>query len=91
MLPESEDGEGELEEGGQKVQTLVIRWVSIRDVMYNVMTVTNTAIWYTGKLERVNPKSSHHKEEIVFLFPFFSLLFLLYLYEKMEVLAEPTV
>lgn len=55
--------------------------MSIRYVTYYMMT--NTAVLYTEKWERVNPKSSHYKEETVFLF--FPVLFLLYLYEKMDV------
>lgn len=60
--------------------------MSIRYVTYYMMT--NTAVLYTEKWERVNPKSSHYKEETVFLF--FPVLFLLYLYEKMDVLTERT-
>lgn len=41
-----------MEEGGQKVQTSSYRKVSIRDVMYNVMTIVNTAVLYIGKLLR---------------------------------------
>ena len=50
---------------------------------------SKTAVLYTEKWERVNPKSSHYKEETVFLF--FPVLLLLYLYKKMDVLPERTV
>ena len=36
-------GERKLEEGGQKLQTFNFQ-ISVRDVMYNVMTVANTAL-----------------------------------------------
>lgn len=39
--------------GELKVQTSsYIRYVSTQDIMYNMMTVGNTAVWYTGKLLR---------------------------------------
>jgi len=41
---------GKLEKGGQKVQLPVTRQLSTRDVLYNMMTIVNTAIGYTGKL-----------------------------------------
>ena len=43
---------GELEESGQKVQISSYKIISSRDVMYNMITVANTAVCYTGKLLR---------------------------------------
>lgn len=59
--------EGELEEGGQKVHTSSLRQISTGDVMYSRVTTANTAVCY-GKLLRVNPKISPHKERLFFLF-----------------------
>ena len=81
-LPESQDREGELEEAIKR-DTLPV--MSIRGVNYNTMSVTDTAVFYIEKLERVNSKSSHDKEDIGFLFLFFPVLFSWYLYEKMDV------
>ena len=41
--------------------------MSTRDVMYNMINIIITAIYYIWKL-RVNPNSSHHKEKNSFLF-----------------------
>lgn len=38
-------GRGELDKGGQKVYTFSYR-ISSGDVMYNEMTIFNTAVWY---------------------------------------------
>ena len=35
--------------------------------MYNLIDIINTAVHYILKLLRVNPKSSHQKEENIFL------------------------
>lgn len=45
--------EGEIGKGDQKIQPPVTRQVSTRDVLYNMMTMVNTAIGYTGKLLRM--------------------------------------
>ena len=45
----------------------VIRHISTGDVMYNMPTLVNTAVWHILKLLRVDPKSSHHKELQIFL------------------------
>ena len=50
-LPEAEMGEEELEEGDQKIQTSLIRWLGTRDVVYNMMTIATT-VWYIVKLLR---------------------------------------
>ena len=42
-------GEGELKEGGQKVQHSSYN-ISIRDVIFNMMTPVNTAVSYIEKL-----------------------------------------
>ena len=34
----------------KRYKLTVIRYISTRDVMYNMMTVVNTAVRYTGKL-----------------------------------------
>ena len=36
--------------------------MSTRDIMYNMINIINTTVKY----ERVNPKSSHHKENMFF-------------------------
>lgn len=38
-----------------------MRQMSPRDIMYNIVTIGNTVVWYVGKLLKGNPKSSHHK------------------------------
>lgn len=52
-LPEVE-GMGKEEEwkGDQKVQTSSFKMNAYLDVTYNVMTITNIAVWYIGKLLR---------------------------------------
>lgn len=47
-------GQGKEEEwkGDQKVQTSSFKMNAYLDVTYNVMTVTNIAVWYIGKLLR---------------------------------------
>ena len=52
-----------------------MRYMCVRDVMYNMMNIIDTAVCCTWKL-RVNSKSSHHKKT------FFSNLCL---YEIMDV------
>ena len=49
------------------------------------MTTANSDVWYTGKLLRVNPKSSSYEENIYFLYLFFFLYFVLHLYEKTDI------
>lgn len=49
--------EGELKEGGQKIQTSSCK--IIKDVLYNTMIIANYASGYIEK--RINPKTSHHK------------------------------
>lgn len=50
-----------------------------RDVMYNMMTMVATAMRFIGKaVNKVNPKSSRHKEKNFFSLSFF----LLYLYKN---------
>ena len=73
--------EGELNEGGQKEQTSSYKinkyWgCNVQHNRYNEHCCT----LYMKVVERVNPKSSHHKEKNVFSFSF-----ILYLYEMMEV------
>lgn len=41
----------------------ILRQISIRNVTLNVVTMVTTAVWSMGRLVRVNPKSSHHKEK----------------------------
>ena len=45
--------------------------------MYNLINAIDKAVCYIWKLLRVNPKSSHHKENI------FSISLIFYLYEMM--------
>ena len=45
----------ELEEGGKSGQTLVIRYISARGVMYHMMAMVNTAIWQKDA-KRVDPR-----------------------------------
>ena len=56
--------------------------------MYSVMTIVSHILYcctiYGKVVTRVNPKSSHHKEKNIFLL-FFCFLFLLHVYEKMDV------
>ena len=61
--------EEELDESDQKVlcKLPVIRYIGIRDIAYDVMTIVNTAVWYISKLLRVDPKCSHHKGKFVFV------------------------
>ena len=54
-----EVGERDLDEGSQKVQTPVIRQISIGDVMHNM--IINTAIYYIWK-------SSDYNENIFSIF-----------------------
>ena len=63
----------------ERYQLPVIRLISTRDVMYNLINITNTAACYTWKLLRINCKSSHPKEK------FFSISLILYLYKRMDV------
>ena len=44
-------GEGELDGGGQKVQTSSYEIKGTGDVLYNTMTVVNTAIWYIWEMQ----------------------------------------
>ena len=55
--------------------TQVTRERNARDLRYSIRNIVNTAIRYMsfpdgsdGKELRVNPKSSHHKEKILFYF-----------------------
>ena len=43
----------------------VTRYISTRDVMYNMIKIINTLYM---KVKRVNPKSAHHKEKIFFFY-----------------------
>lgn len=82
-LPETEGwgarGAG-LVEGGQKIHISSSK-ISTGHIMYNTVTKISTALWYIGKLLRVNPKSSHHKKKNFF---YFLLFFSAYLYEIMS-------
>ena len=70
--------EGEWNEGGQKVQTSSCK-ISTRDVMCNMINITNTAVCHVWKLSRINPKSSHYKKKILL-----SISLILCLYEMMD-------
>lgn len=59
-------GNGEWQEGTQDLQIT-------RDVMYNIMTIVNTVVWYIGNLLRVNSTSAHQKEKIFLSLYFISL------------------
>ena len=54
-------GQGELNEDGQKVQISNYK-ISTNNIMYTVINIINTI----AKYERVNPKSSHHKENMFY-------------------------
>lgn len=45
----------------------VIKQVSNRDVMYNMISIITAAICYKSKVLRASPKHSHHKEKVDFL------------------------
>ena len=47
--------------------------ISTRDAMHNVINIIHTAVLNIKVPQRVNPKSSHHKESIFFLFNFVSI------------------
>lgn len=47
--------------------------------MYNTINVINTDVWYMKVAKRVDPTSTHHKENI------FSFFLILYLYEMLDV------
>lgn len=53
-------GYGKLDDGDQKVQTSNYI-VSIRDAMYNTMTIANIAIGYAGQCLRVNCNNKGNK------------------------------
>ena len=68
-----------MDESGQKVQTFSYKIIT-REVMCNMIKIINTAILYVRVVERVSPRSSHHKERIFFsyfLSFFLSFFFLL--------------
>lgn len=70
---------GELEEGGQKVQSSSYKLKSPEDVVFTRITV-DTALWYNMKVvKRVIPNSSHREKKHFFSF------FCLYLCEMMDV------
>ena len=43
---------GELEVGGQKVWDSSYKTNKCKDIMYTMITIVNTAVWYIGKLLR---------------------------------------
>ena len=51
----------------KKDKLSVLRYVSIRDAMYN-LTIVSTVVSNTGMLLRANPRSSHHNEKTFFFF-----------------------
>lgn len=55
---------GELDEGGQKLETFSYK-INTRHVVYNMITVVCCMICM--KVKRVNPWSFHHKEKKHFL------------------------
>ena len=50
-------------EGGQKVLTLNIRYVSLGDIMYSIMSTVNMIFLKDAK--SIDLKSSHHKKKNV--------------------------
>lgn len=50
-----------MEEGGQNIQTFIIRQISTRNVMYN-MTILKVAVLVYLKVKSIVPRDSHHKE-----------------------------
>ena len=58
---------GKLNEGCRKVQASSYK-VSPRDVRYNTTATGNCWGTHREVVKRVNPKSSHHKEKLVFFF-----------------------
>ena len=54
---------GVLAEGSQRCKLPVIRYVSTRDVMYKMRNIMSTALLFVRAVNRVNPKSAHHKGE----------------------------
>ena len=76
-------GEGELEEGDQKVQpSSYKKKISTKDIMSKIITIVNTAIWHIRVFKIVNSQSSHHKKYFSF-FTFFSffVLFIVSIWE----------
>jgi len=54
-------GKEEWDDSNKKIQTYSCK-INIRDIMYNMIYIINSAIGYKWKL-RVNPKNSHHMEK----------------------------
>lgn len=80
-------GTGELGRGGQKAQNCnyKINKYEGRDVQHDDCS-WHWCVIYKKDVMRINSKSSHHEGN----FSLYSLLFLLYLYDKMDV-VEPIV
>ena len=67
QLAEAGGGVEELDGGGQKIQTSSkVNKIYGCNVMYDMMAIVNTALWYL-KVNRLDPKTSHHKK-ITFIF-----------------------
>lgn len=66
-----------LDEGGRKIQTFnKVNKICGCNVLCNMMAIVNTSLWYLKVVNRVDPKTSHHKKKN---------LHFLYLYEMMNV------
>ena len=70
---------GELDEGGQKVQTSRYKVNKCWDVIYIMINIINYLVCYMKIVKRVNRKSSYYKEK------YFSISLILYLYEMIDV------
>ena len=55
--------------GGQKVETSRYEIIKYWDVMYSMMAIVNTAVWYTFKYTlKVNPKILITKGKKIFVY-----------------------
>lgn len=52
-----------LDEGGRKIQTFnKVNKICGCNVLYNMMAIVNTSLWYLKVVNRLDPKTSHHKK-----------------------------
>lgn len=72
-----------MDKGDQKVSTSSYKMKKYKGCNVQHDDCSNTAVWYTGKLLRINTKSSQHKKKLFSCS--FPSLFLFYLYEMIDV------
>ena len=69
QLAEAGGGVEELDEGGQKLQTFSkVNKIYGCNVLYNMMAIVNTALWYLKVVNRLDPKTSHHTKKHIHFF-----------------------